>query len=115
MYAAEHQPSIWAPALGGGTRTGHTKTVAVAPPADIELAALGRTTRAAHDRLLREFQRQGWRDDDDAAEAIIGILERRGGRASRRAVVAAVPRDFLYRNQIRRADVERLIARLGKR
>src|SRR5689334_23241968 len=62
-----------------GRRPGRLVPVAVAPRSDIDLADLGPTTRAAHDRLLREFKRQGWRDDDDAAEAIVRTLTRRGG------------------------------------
>lgn len=81
---------------------------------EVRLAQLGRTERAALDRLMREFARRGWRDEDDAALAIVSAITRRGGKASRRVVLASVPSDFLYRNQIRRADVERLIARVAR-
>lgn len=75
------------------------------------LSRLGQSDRAALDRLTREFHRRGWADDDDAAGAIVDALTRRGGSASRRIVLAAVPRDFLERNRLKRADVAKALDR----
>lgn len=84
------------------------------PPAEeFRLEWLGPSERAALDHLLREFKLRGWRDEDDAAGAIVGVLVRRGGSASCRAVLGAVPADFLVRNGIRRADVRRLLQRMS--
>jgi len=53
------------------------------PPAEeFRLEWLGPSERAALDHLLREFKLRGWRDEDDAAGAIVGVLVRRGGSAS---------------------------------
>lgn len=76
------------------------------------LSRLGRSDQAATDRLTREFHLRGWTDDDDAASAIVEALARRGGHASRHIVLAAVPRDFLERNRLRRADVARALDRV---
>jgi hypothetical protein len=80
---------------------------------ELRLKSLGNTERAALDRLLREFKLRGWRDEDDAADAIVATLARGGGRAPMKAVLASVPADFLVRNGIRRADVGRLLERLS--
>jgi len=77
------------------------------------LDAFGHSERAALDYLLREFRLRGWRDDDDAAAAIVSALVRRGGSAPRRMVLRSIPRDFLDRNAIGRADVARLLDRLS--
>jgi hypothetical protein len=88
----------------------HTVGVpAVKRQPSVELEALGPTPRAASDSLLRQFQRRGWRDLDDAAWAMVEVLTRRGGHAARSSVLRAVPRDFLERNGIRRRDVERAL------
>ena len=79
---------------------------------EILLSRIGRSDRAALDYLTREFHRRGWSDDDDAAGAIVDALTSRGGHASRRTVLAAVPRDFLERNSLTRADIARTLDRV---
>jgi hypothetical protein len=78
----------------------------------LRLSQLGRSDIAAEDRLIREFHLRGWSDEDDAAGAIVKALAQRGGQASRRIVLAAVPSNFLARNKLKRTDVARALDRL---
>jgi hypothetical protein len=103
--------SACAPTCDSSTR----HTIAVGPQVDhdqFRLEYLGGSERAALDSILREFRLRGWRDDYDAAAAIVAALIRGGGCAPRRTVVRAVPSDFLTANGLERADLSKLFERL---
>jgi hypothetical protein len=79
----------------------------------LTMAKLGRTPQSAIARLVREFHYRGWRDDGEAAVAMVQVLQDRNGAAPLRVVAAAASADFLARNGVRRADLQNLLRRLA--
>ena len=79
----------------------------------LTLAKLGRTPQGAIARLIREFHYRGWRDDGQAAVAMVQVLQDRDGSASVRSVAAAASADFLSSNGARRGDLQELLRLLA--
>jgi len=67
------------------------------------------TPAEAIDRLLTKFTNQGWRDDGDAARAVVGAAATGEGAADPTALAKAVPETFLIANRITRARVQTVI------